>query len=141
MSNYLQRAKMKQRAASSLQTVALWAESKEWRQASAPPTPPPPHHPVISQEAGPEFVPIPSGRCHLSRVLPATLWLHHSATIVIKMVIFVWGNKRDYFFQALGGSIARHHAAHTEKTILMHFLVVHSVFVCELYIISVLHKF
>lgn len=59
--------------------------------------PPPPHHPVISLEAGPDMVPVPSGWCHLSPFLPAALWLHHSTTIVIKMVIFVWRNKRDYF--------------------------------------------
>lgn len=60
--------------------------------------PHPPHHPVISLEAGPDLVPIPSGKCHLSWVPPAMLWLHHSTTIVIKTVIFVWGNKRDFFF-------------------------------------------
>ena len=101
--NYLQGAKMKQWGASSLQTVALWTDSREWKAGfiPSPLLPPPPNHPVISLEAGPGLVPIPSGRCHLSRVLPAVLWLQHSTTIVIKMVIFVLGGDKKDFFSKL----------------------------------------
>lgn len=59
------------------------------------------HHPVISLEAGLDLVLFPSGQCHLSRALPAILWLHHSTTIVIKIGYFCLGEQEGFFLSEL----------------------------------------
>lgn len=81
-----------------------------------------PCNPVISLEASPDLVPIPSGQCHLSRVLPAILWRHQSTTTVIKTVILVWGNKRDFFFLSSGRKYCKtpsrpHRVNHTDVSL------------------------
>lgn len=79
---------MKRRRARQLPAEALRADSGERRQASAPCS----LHPVISLEVGPDLVPVPGGPVPPQ---PGSCQPHcgrtENITIVIKMVIFVWG--------------------------------------------------
>ncbi|KAK1881963.1 Disease resistance protein RPP2A, partial [Dissostichus eleginoides] len=48
--------------------------------------------------ASPDLVPIPSGQCHLSRALPAALWLHQSTTILLILCLCVnWMSATAYY--------------------------------------------